>query len=94
PSEAVSWGKVNPETYRQQTESMQADYSMVMPFIVKALLDDPTLPRRNQLGLYHQREALVDNLFDAVSRNQGAIEETLSYPLKVVARGSTDLLID
>ena len=94
PSEAVSWGKINPETYRQQTESMQADYSMVMPFIVKALLDDPTLPKRNQLGLYHKRGELTNRLFDAVSRNQDTIEKTLNYPLKIVARGDGGLLID
>ena len=40
PAEAVTWGKVDRETYQQTTESAQADYSMVMPFIVKALLDN------------------------------------------------------
>ena len=40
PAEAVTWGKVDKDTYRQSTESMQADYSMVMPFLVKALLDN------------------------------------------------------
>ncbi|MBK5292862.1 MAG: deoxyhypusine synthase family protein [Acidobacteriia bacterium] len=40
PAEAVTWGKVDKETYVQNTESMQADYSMVMPFLVKALLDN------------------------------------------------------
>jgi len=40
PAEAVTWGKVDKETYHQSTESMQADYSMVMPFLVKALLDN------------------------------------------------------
>lgn len=94
PAEAVSWGKVNPETYRWQTESMQADYSMVMPFIVKALLDDPTLPRRKQLGLYHKRNELTKRLFDAVAENQSNIEETLNYPLKIVVRGLSDSLID
>jgi deoxyhypusine synthase len=39
PAEAVTWGKVDKDTYQQATESMQADYSMVMPFLVKALLD-------------------------------------------------------
>lgn len=39
PAEAVTWGKVDKDTYLQTTESMQADYSMVMPFLVKALLD-------------------------------------------------------
>lgn len=42
PSEAVTWGKVDKETYHQTTESMQADYSTVMPFLVKALLDNRT----------------------------------------------------
>ena len=40
PAEAVTWGKVDKDVYQQTTESMQADYSMVMPFIVKALLDN------------------------------------------------------
>lgn len=40
PAEAVTWGKVDRDTYVQTTESMQGDYSMVMPFLVKALLDN------------------------------------------------------
>ncbi|HEY4361998.1 MAG TPA: deoxyhypusine synthase family protein [Bryobacteraceae bacterium] len=40
PAEAVTWGKVDKDTYQQTTESMQADYSTVMPFLVKALLDN------------------------------------------------------
>src|SRR5258706_11588374 len=40
PAEAVTWGKVDKDTYQQSTESIQADYSMVMPFLVKALLDN------------------------------------------------------
>lgn len=40
PAEAVTWGKVDKETYQQATESMQADYSTLMPFIVKALLEN------------------------------------------------------
>lgn len=40
PAEAVTWGKVDKDTYVQSTESMQADYSMVMPFLVKALLEN------------------------------------------------------
>src|SRR5580700_8145524 len=40
PAEAVTWGKVDKDTYQQATEGMQADYSMVMPFIAKALLDN------------------------------------------------------
>ncbi len=40
PAEAVTWGKVDKDTYVQSTESMQADYSTVVPFLVKALLDN------------------------------------------------------
>jgi len=40
PAEAVTWGKVDRDRYEQDTESMQADYSMVMPFVVKALLEN------------------------------------------------------
>jgi deoxyhypusine synthase len=40
PAEAVTWGKVDRDTYQQTTESAQADYSMVMPFLIKALLDN------------------------------------------------------
>ena len=40
PAEAVTWGKVDKDIYLQTTESMQADYSMVMPFLIKALLDN------------------------------------------------------
>jgi deoxyhypusine synthase len=39
PAEAVTWGKVDKDSYRRTTESMQVDYSVVMPFLVKALLD-------------------------------------------------------
>ncbi len=39
PAEAVTWGKVDKDTYQQATESMQADYSIVIPFLIKALLD-------------------------------------------------------
>ncbi len=40
PAEAVTWGKVDKDTYQQTTESLQADYSMLLPFLVKALLDN------------------------------------------------------
>jgi deoxyhypusine synthase len=39
PAEAVTWGKVDEEHYRSTCESLTADYSMVMPILVKALLD-------------------------------------------------------
>ena len=40
PAEAVTWGKVDRHTYQQTTESVQGDYSMIMPFIVRALLEN------------------------------------------------------
>ncbi len=40
PGEAVTWGKVDKDNYQQATESMQADYSTLMPFLAKALLDN------------------------------------------------------
>lgn len=40
PAEAVTWGKVDKDVYLQTTESLQADYSICVPFIVKALLDN------------------------------------------------------
>ena len=40
PAEAVTWGKVDKDTYLKTTESMQGDYSMVMPFLMKALFDN------------------------------------------------------
>lgn len=40
PAEAVTWGKVDKDTYTEATESLQCDYSILMPFLVKALLDN------------------------------------------------------
>jgi deoxyhypusine synthase len=40
PAEAVTWGKVDKQTYTRTTESMQADYTTVAPFLVRALLDN------------------------------------------------------
>lgn len=40
PAEAVTWGKVDKDHYTQTTDSMQADYSMLMPFVVRALLEN------------------------------------------------------
>jgi deoxyhypusine synthase len=39
PAEAVTWGKVDKDNYTQTTESLQADYTLVMPLLVAALLD-------------------------------------------------------
>lgn len=39
PAEAVTWGKVDKDEYRSTCVSMQADYTTVMPFLTKALLE-------------------------------------------------------
>ena len=39
PAEAITWGKVDKDNHRSTCESMQADYSVVMPITANALLD-------------------------------------------------------
>lgn len=82
PAEAVTWGKVDKDTYQQSTESLPGDYSMMMPFIVKALLEKhgPRAPYR----LYEQRDRLVENLRGAVRENREWLMESLRYPIGVV----------
>jgi hypothetical protein len=84
PAEAVSWGKVNPETYTTQTVSMQGDYSSYMPFIVRALVGKDLLHNPPQpLRLYGKREALKAKLLDVIAKDEGAMERmmsTLSIP--------------
>jgi deoxyhypusine synthase len=79
PSEAVTWGKVDKDTYQQSTESMQADYSTVMPFVAKALLDKHG--KRPAYRLFEQRERLCGLLNQAVKKNREWLVESLKYPL-------------
>ncbi len=75
PSEAVTWGKVDKDTYQQSTESMQADYSMVMPFIVKALLD-------NRSAYERRRQEIGDaRLFAEEPKAQGYLRPREGYRL-------------
>ncbi len=84
PGEAVSWGKVNPETYTTQTVSMQGDYSSYMPFIVRALVGKDLLHHPPEpLRLYAKRDELKKKLLDAIGNDEGAMEQimgTLSLP--------------
>ena len=75
PAEAVTWGKVDKDTYRQSTESMQGDFSMIMPFLVKALLD-------NRKG-YEQRAAEIGEelLFAEEPRARGYLRSRVGYRL-------------
>jgi deoxyhypusine synthase len=98
PAEAVTWGKVDKDVYMKTTESIQADYSMVMPFVVKALLENRAryeasgakdekaqgyVRPREGYRLYEKRDALVRNLLDHVSMNRDWLVESLQYPLAV-----------
>ena len=78
PSEAVTWGKVDKETYLQSTESMPGDYSTMMPFIVKALMEKhgPRAPYR----LYEKRDGLVATLHEAVRKNGKWLMDSIHYP--------------
>jgi deoxyhypusine synthase len=84
PAEAVSWGKVNPETYTTQTVSMQGDYSSYMPFIVRALVGKDLLHNPPEpLRLYAKRDELKKRLLAAIANDDGAMEkiiETLTLP--------------
>ncbi len=75
PSEAVTWGKVDKETYQQATESMQADYSTVMPFLMKALLD-------NRKRYEQEAEAIGEEaLFEREPKARGYLRPREGYRL-------------
>ncbi|MEO7145939.1 MAG: deoxyhypusine synthase family protein [Bryobacteraceae bacterium] len=75
PGEAVTWGKVDKDTYEQSTESMQADYSMLMPFLVKALLDNRA--RYRELG----RSMGEEELFRQTPEARGYLRPRQGYRL-------------
>jgi deoxyhypusine synthase len=79
PAEAVTWGKVDKETYQQSTESLPGDYSMMMPFIVKALMEKHG--KREPYRLYEKRGRLVDTLRGAVAENGPWLMESMQYSL-------------
>jgi deoxyhypusine synthase len=82
PAEAVTWGKVDKETYQRSTESMPGDYSTMMPFIVKALMEKHG--SSPQLRLYEKRDQLVERLRGAVRENGEWLMESVEYPLTAV----------
>jgi deoxyhypusine synthase len=96
PAEAVTWGKVDKDVYTKTTESMQGDYSAVMPFIVKALLDNrdrgsdagesSAAGYRRPAGgyrLYDRREQLVGGLMERVKANAEWLQRSIDYPVAV-----------
>jgi deoxyhypusine synthase len=88
PAEAVTWGKVDRETYQQTTESLQGDYSMVMPFLVKALLDN-----RER---YAQRAAEIgeEALFRESPQAAGYLRPREGYRLFDLREGLIDKLFE
>jgi deoxyhypusine synthase len=96
PAEAVTWGKVDKDTYMKTTESMQGDYSSLMPFLVKALLENRSryeqglqdddgkagyLRPREGYRLFEKRDQLVDRLTEDVRNNKEWLLDTVAYPL-------------
>lgn len=75
PAEAVTWGKVDKDVYQQTTESLQADYSTVMPFLVKALLDKRAHFERLEAELGRER------LFERHPEARGYLRPRTGYRL-------------
>lgn len=99
PAEAVTWGKVDKDTYLQTTESLQADYSLVLPFLVKALLDN----RARYARLAEEMGA--DELFAREPKARGYLRpregyrlfdkrEELTARLQQDVRGNRDWLME
>ena len=102
PAEAVTWGKVDKDAYLRTTESMQADYSTVMPFLTKALLDkrdrlhrlrdelgEATLLERHPEARGYLRDAQGYRLFDQRDRLVAALEDEVARRREDLA-GSVD----
>ncbi|GIU76426.1 MAG: deoxyhypusine synthase-like protein [Bryobacteraceae bacterium] len=75
PAEAVTWGKVDKDHYQQTTESMQCDYSIVLPLLVKALLENRA--RYERLAAEMGEEAL----FEKEPKARGYLRPRAGYRL-------------
>ncbi len=75
PAEAVTWGKVDKDHYRSTCESMQVDYSIVMPLITKALLD-----KRARFERWAERMGR-EALFAKHPEARGYLRDTAGYRL-------------
>ena len=75
PAEAVTWGKVDKDHFKSTTESMQVDYSVVMPFLVKALLD-----KRNRFARWAEKMG-KDALFKKHPNARGYLRDEAGYRL-------------
>lgn len=88
PAEAVTWGKVDKDVYLKTTESMQADYSTVIPFLVKALLD--------KRARYQARAAEVgeEALFAEDPKSRGYLRSRDGYRLFAQREGLLEKLTE
>ncbi len=75
PAEAVTWGKVDKDTYTEATESLQSDYSLLMPFLVKALLDNRAYYARKA------EEVGEEHLFEQNPKARGYLRPKAGYRL-------------
>ncbi|MCZ6597621.1 MAG: deoxyhypusine synthase family protein [Planctomycetota bacterium] len=78
PSEAVTWGKVDKEAYRSTCVSLLADYSTVMPFLVRALLAKRARFARLAEKLGPQK---IDELYRRHPEARGYLRPTEGYRL-------------
>ncbi len=88
PAEAVTWGKVDRDTYTQTTESLQGDYSMLMPFVVKALLEN-----RARYALWAERMG-EEALFEKHPKARGYLRPRAGYRLFDHRERLCDRLLD
>lgn len=75
PAEAVTWGKVDKDTYTEATESLQCDYSILMPFLVKALLDNRAYYEAKA------KEVGEEHLFEQQPKARGYLRPRSGYRL-------------
>jgi deoxyhypusine synthase len=75
PAEAVTWGKVDKDHYKSTCESMQVDYSIVMPLLTKALLD-----KRARFELWAERMGR-EALFAKHPAARGYLRDPAGYRL-------------
>lgn len=75
PAEAVTWGKVDKDTYTEATESLQCDYSILMPFLVKALLDNRAYYEAKA------KEVGEEHLFEQQPKARGYLRPRTGYRL-------------
>jgi deoxyhypusine synthase len=87
----VTWGKVDKDAYTSTCVSLQADYTMVMPFLVKALFaKHPTakgyLRAKDGYRLMDRREELVRSLLDELAGMEKGLRSGLDYDLAASPR--------